>query len=1127
MHQQFEPRSAPAATRREVAPMSAAAAPRALPMSRRRMSTLNSVRLALFAAPALISALLAQSGSAVIGGSVKDAAGAVIPAATVKLTNRDTGASFETLTNEAGLYRIASLLPGSYKLFAEAPGFDPLERSNITLQVSQVLAVDLTLQVGRHSEVIQVEDAAPLAETQTSNVTQLVNRKMVEGLALPNRAASSLVALAPGVVLVDDGRGTAENYPVFSVAGGRVRNQSFTLDGGNVTNAVGLTRPQQLTSLPMDAMQEFRVISNSYAAEHGHSAGGVITMSTRSGTNTLHWSLFEFLRNDAFDGRNFFAAQRTPIKLHQYGGTVGGPIRKDRTHFFASWEQTRQVTSSTVLQTVPDQRQRAGDFSGLVDSQGRAITIYDPATTVGRERQPFAGNQIPASRFDPIAGNALSYWPLPNRAATATGSSNYAASNSSSLNRDIFVAKVDHQFRPSDQLSMRYYVNDSEIANRGAFGIPESDPDAVLQNARIQSALGSHTHTFRPNLINEFRATYLRRRFIDGRYGAGEDLAGKLGLKGVSKAGFPTFVLPGYTGLGGLTNVSRTQTPIEDTQIQNATSYYQGRHAWKIGVEHRRGANNEIRDRSSSGNFAITPLITSKPGAPGTGNSVASFVLGEVSSASVLVSDKIRSRAEYWAWYVQDDWRVTDRLTLNLGLRWETELPRREVDDKQNQFDTAAINPLSGTPGIVTFSGRDGVPHRAFHTDWNNFGPRIGFAYQLPSARTTVIRGGVGIFYGPTVSNTIGDTAATGFSTSASLVAPQADLLSAMRLREGFPEITRPPLDSRFGAVLPGERPNTSVGFFEQHRRAPISYQYNLNIQRELARDLLVEIGYLGNVSHRLTANDLSLNQVLPELMGPGDAQRRRPFPQFSNVYWINPAVGNSSYHGGFLKAEKRFSRGLSFLTHYTFSRFIDDVASSNEYGDPQSYMDAYNRGLDKALSGTDVPHRLVASVLYETPSFPSKPLVRGVLGRWKLGAFTTVQSGAPFTVVMTTNTTNAFSAGPLRPNLARRADLSSSERSLARWFDTSAFAAPASFTFGNSPRSGLRGASQRTVDFTATKEFALSERLRLDLRGEAYNLLNTANFDVPGHAFGAADFGVVASSRPARAIQFGVRMSY
>jgi hypothetical protein len=504
---------------------------------------------------------------------------------------------------------------------------------------------------------------------------------------------------------------------------------------------------------------------------------------------------------------------------------------------------------------------------------------------------------------------------------------------------------------------------------------------------------------------------------------------------------------------------------------------------------------------------------------------LASFLLGEVSAASVLVSDKIRSRAEYWAWHVQDDWRVTDRLTVNLGVRWETELPRREVDDKQNQFDVSAINPVSGTPGIVTFSGRDGTPHRAFRTDWNNIGPRLGFAWRVHE--NTVLRGGGGIFYGPTVSNAIGDVAATGFSTSANLVVPQADLLSALRLRDGFPEIVRLPLDSRFGAVPLGTRPNTSVGFFEPDRPTPVSYQYNLNVQHEPVKDLLIEIGYLANIGHHLTANDLTLNQVRPELMGPGDAQLQRPFPQFSNVYWINPVVGNSTYHGGFVKAEKRFSSGLSFLAHYTFSKFIDDVASSNEYGDPQSYMDAYNRRLDKALSGTDVPHHVVISGLYETPSSRGRKLAWRALAGWKLGVFTTLQSGAPFTVTMTTNTTNAFIAGPLRPDLVRAACLSPNQRTLGRWFDTSAFRAPAPFAFGNSPRSGLRGAPLHTVDFTAMKEFAVTERYHLDLRGEAYSLLNTANFDLPGHVFGAADFGVVTSARPARAIQVGLRVSY
>jgi hypothetical protein len=1083
-------------------------------------------RLLLFAS-ILFGALHAQTGTSVLTGVIRDQTRSAIPNASVHIVNEASGVKVVLQTNDAGLYRAPSLPPGVYRVEAAAAGFEAVLRRNIVLAASQVAVVDIVLSVGKQSEAITVEAALPLTQSQTSEAGQLVNRKMVEGLALPNRAASSLVALSPGVVLIDDGRGTAENYPVFTVAGGRVRNQSFILDGGNVTNAVGLTRPQQLTSLPMDAMQEFRVISNSYSAEYGHSAGGVITMSTPSGTNELHWSLFEFLRNDALDARTFFAARRTPIRLHQYGGAAGGPIRKDRTHYFASWEQTRQVTSATALQTVPDERQRAGDFSGLRDSQGRPIFIFDPATTAGRGRQPFPDNRIPPSRFDPVAQNALRYWPLPNRPATLTGAGNFGAGNRSLLHRDIVVARLDHQVRPSDQLTARYYINESNTENKGAFGIPESDPDANTTSARIQSILGSHTRVFRPELINELRATYLRRRFIDKRYGLGADLAGKIGLRGVSKAAFPAFLLPGYTGLGGAVNISRLQTPIEDTQIQDAISFYPGRHAWKFGVEHRRGANSEIRDRSSSGSFFITPLITSKPGLSGTGSSMASFLLGEVNGANILSSNLIQTRAQYLAGYAQDDWRITDRLTLNLGIRWEVEFPRREIHNRQNSFDPLAINPVSGTPGVVTFSGRGGTPSRAFRTDWNNFGPRIGFAYRPASVDHTVIRGGAGVFYGPTVSNTVGDTAAAGFATSASLVVPQADLISAMRLREGFPAFEQPALTPAFGAVRLGERPNMSVGFYERNRPTPVSYQYNLNIQHEISGELLLEAGYLANIGHHLTANDLSLNQVPPALMGPGDAQLRRPFPQFSDVYWINPAIGNSTYHGVFVKAEKRFSSGVSFLAHYTFSKFIDDAASSNEYGDPGSYMDAYNRRLDKGLSGTDVPHRLVVSALYETPSFRRRRVLRTALGGWKLGFSGTFQSGPPFTVVMTTNTTNAFPAGPLRPDLIRNPRLSSGERSLGRWFDTSAFQAPAPFRFGNAPRSGLRGPSLQTADLTLIKRLAIMERFGLDLRGEAYNLLNRANFDLPGHAFGAADFGLIGSARPGRAMQAGLRVSF
>ena len=1086
----------------------------------------------------LAGPLMAQSGTSTIAGIIRDAADAPVPNARVAVINTETGGRLDTLTNEAGLYRAAALLPGAYRVEVEAPGFDRSIRGPLTLQVSQTIALDITVQVGKHSEAVTVTEAAPIVESQSSSVSQAVDRQMLAGLPLPNRAASSLAALAPGVVMIDSGAGTAENYPVFSVAGGRARNQNFTLDGGNVSNAVGLTRPQQLTSLPVDAMQEFRVIANTYSAEYGHSTGGIVAMSTRAGTNQYHGSLFESLQNDVFNARNFFSARRSPVRLNQYGGSLGGPVRKDKTHFFVTWEQTRQLTSFDTTSTVPTLLNRAGNFSDLRSTAGAAITIYDPATgSTAATRQPFPGNVIPAQRFDPVAAAAMQYFPLPNRVGTATNANNYTGSSRNELGRNIVVGRLDHQFRPADLVTARYYINDANTNNAGTYGIPAADPLADITDVRIQSMLGSYTHIFTPTTTNDFRYTYLRRKFLDTRPSFGDNLASKIGLPGVSDAAFPAFTIPGYgvpagfvagnvaiptTGaaLGNPTAVYRFQTPITDRQFLESFSWYRGKHALKFGAEYRMGANDEIRDRGSAGNFTISPLITDLPGSPSTtGNALASFLLGEVNSASIQVSDKIPSRASYGAVYVQDDWRVSDRLTINLGLRYEVEFPRYVAGNKMNSFDPLAINPVSGTPGVVTFAGVNGTPERAFRTDWNNIGPRLGFAYRLPGKRETAVRGGIGVFYGPTVSNTIGDVASLGFSTSASYTVAQAETQSSLELRNGFPSAVRQPLTPAFGAVMLGQKANTAVSFFNPNQVAPISYQYNFGVQREIARDLLVEIGYIGNVSHHLTANDLSLDQVPPQLMTSGNAQLARPFPQFSNVTWINPSIGNSTYHGGFVRVEKRMSGGLSFLAHYTFSKFLDDVEAANEYGSTGSYMDAYNRRLDKGSSGSDVPQRVVAEALYEVR--------KGRLRGWKLGVLETAESGPAFTVITTANTTNAFPAGSLRPNLLHDAALPSDQRTVSRWFDTSAFVNPAALTFGNSPRSGLRGAAVVTTDATIEKSFRIAERVKVDVRGEFYNLLNHAIFNVPGFTLGAGDFGVVSSARAPRTAQVAGRVSF
>jgi hypothetical protein len=906
------------------------------------------------------------------------------------------------------------------------------------------------------------------------------------------------------------------------VAGGRARNQDYTLDGGNVTNAVGVTRPQQQTSLPLDAMQEFRVISNNYSAEYGHSTGGIIALSTRSGTNELHGSIFEFARNNALDARNFFAAAAPPLNLDQFGGSVGGPIARNKTHFFVSWEETREVFGSANVFTVPTLSQRAGDFS-----KTKSI-LYDPTTLENGVKQAYPGNVIPQSQLDPVALAVLPYIPLPNRTATGTNASNFGANSHSTLRRDIVVGKLDHNLTSRDQLTARYYINDNRQEDDGSYGIRVSDPNAGTTDGRIQSFMGSEVHTLSSSLLNSFSVSYDRRSFIQRRFGPGQNLAETLGLANVSGAAFPTFNIGGYVLLGapGTTNaaVARVQTPITDTQVLDSVSKYQGKHAWKTGIEFRAGYNNEYDDLTSPGSTTFTRQITGQPGVANTGNGFASFLIGQANAASLLKLDAIPSHASYWAAYVQDDYRLTSKLTLNLGLRWEVEQPRYVDQNRMNSFNPAAINPVSGTPGVVTFAGVNGVPRTAFDANYSNFGPRFGFAYNV--AKRLVIRGGAGIFYGPMVSNSVGPAAPLGFSDNLSLVAANADTSSALVLKNGFPVYTRPSIDNPgFGAVALGKKPNTAVTYFDRNRLTPTSYQVNLDVQNEITTNVILEVGYIGNVSHHLTANDLTVNQVAPGLLGPGNLQSLRPFPQFSNVSIINPAIGNSNYQAGFVKVERRFGRGISLLAHYTFSKFLDDVASANEFGDPGSYTDLYNRRLDKGRSGSDIPQRAVITFLYAAPSFTSKRFANTLLGGWQIGVLSVLQSGQTFTVFDSVNNTNAFPAGTVRPSLI--GDPTTGSQSLGHWFNTAAFQTALPYTFGNAPRSVLRGPAWKNVDLTLSKNFKITERWSTELRGEFFNVLNHANFDIPGHTLGNPDFGVISAAEPARTVQVALRVVF
>jgi len=745
-------------------------------------------------------------------------------------------------------------------------------------------------------------------------------------------------------------------------------------------------------------------------------------------------------------------------------------------------------------------------------------------------KQPFAGNIIPASLIDPVARAAGAYWPVPNRDGGANSANNFLANSHLELSRNIVVGKLDHSFNDNDRVSARYYINDAFTGNAGSYGIPVSDPLATNTDVRIQSFLATHLHTFSPTLLNNFQVSFMQRKFLQTRPGSGENDAAKIGLTGVSPAAFPTLNVTGYALLGsqGIANssIARIQSPIRDTQIQDAVSKFSGKHAFKAGVEYRFGSNNESNDLSSSGNLIFNRLYTDQPGQSGsTGDGFASFLLGAANSASFNKTDVITSHAAYWAAYFQDDYRLTDRLTINAGLRWELETPRWVEGNKLNAFDPNAINPVSGTPGVVTFAGRNGVPRNSFDANYHNFGPRLGLAYSTKSG--LVIRAGAGIFFGPNVSNSITTSATLGFSDNVSYVTSQAETSYALLLANGYAAYTRPSIDTAgFGAVPLGQRVTTAVQFFDRHRPTPRSYQYNVDLQKEVAKNLLLEAGYIGNVSHHLTANDLTIDQLPASEFGPGNTQLLRPFAQFSNVTSLNPAIGNSTYHAAFVKAERRFRGGLSFLAHYTFSKFIDDVASGDEYGDPGSYMDQYNRRLDKAISGSDIPHHLLVTTLYEMRAFKRSRALNLLAGGWQLAVNTNVQSGQPFTVFDAANSTNGFPAGTLRPDLTGDPRLGTG-RTLQRYFNTLAFAHPANFLFGNSPRSVLRGGGIDNVDFSAAKLFPVRDRFKAEFRGEFFNVLNIANFDIPGHTLGNADFGIINSAKPARTVELVLRVIF
>jgi hypothetical protein len=1062
---------------------------------------------------------LASGQTSQVAGRIIDQTGGVVFGAHITVTSTGQGVRREVESNQDGLYVVPLLQPGQYTVEVARTGFKPVSRSGVAVETGAATTVDVELEVGTASEAVTVEEGAgPLVQQASSAVAAVIRSSAIASLPLIDRRSSQLARLGGFVVQ----NGTSSN---FAIAGGRGGNAMWLLDGGNAQNLPNIGTPTLVFDPPVESMQEFSVSVSNYAAELGRTGGGVIQMTTKSGTNNIHGAAYEYFRNDKLNARTFFAPVRPPLRYNLFGAAVGGPIKKDRTFFFFNFEGLRRTDATSRVLNLPTPAEVTGDFSAS------AGIVKDPVTGT-----PFPGNRIPASRLDPIGAQIASFYPAPNVAGQGSGNANFSANQTVVTYNNTYVSRFDHTFSERDRGFIRLLGQRSITDNKAVFPVAAADLNASKASAGYLNGALSWFHNFTPTLINEFRYSYDRRASITRSSSAGSGLNGRIGLGGVNPNFFTTATVAGYTQLGASGDQERIQVPTQASIFIEHLTLVRGKHQYKAGFEFRYSRNDDVYNGRAGGQFDFTNSAT--------GNSLAALLLGWTNQGQINAVYPLGTRSDNVGLFFQDDWRVTPRLTLDLGLRWDIDQPRWAQDNQQNQFDRYKINPVSGTPGVITFSGRDGVSKYAHNFDWNNIGPRFGFAWRGPGS--IVVRGGSGLIYVGLYDMAAPILATLGFSQQGQFVSPDGGITPAFLLRNGLPPVARPTesdLTAAFGAVPLGARPTTSVQFFETgERRTGYLIQNNLNIQKELRGGYLVEIGYLNTIGHKLPATPQSgrgINQVPAALLGPGNAQALRPFPQFTDVRVLAAPIGNSVYHGLNIKVEKRMAAGLSLQGNYTFSRFIDDVSSRSEvgaYGDVAGFVNYYDRRNDRGLSGNNIGHRFIVNTIYELPFGPGKRFLRRasaaryLLGGWQIAYIGEFRSGAPYGVIEAVNRTNSFSDGQ-RPNVVGNPVLSSDRSTaakLAQWFNTAAFAQPALYTFGNAGRTAGYGPGAISMDTSLIKDFPVQfiEGHKLELRADALNFINRANFGNPAVARGNASFGRITTLAPgnqARIIQIGL----
>ena len=1021
--------------------------------------------------------------SGTILGTMKDPTGAVIVGAEVTAENLETGFRRSATTNDSGNYTILQLPVGSYRVSAKFTGFKTAVVENIVLQVNQKARVDLILELGDVTESVEVTAAPPLMDTDTAEVGEVIGTKQVEELPLNGRNFLQLALLVPGTV---DARGSRQQRRTgagLSANGLRPAQNTYSVDGIDGTDYVNnfyTVRPN------VDAIQEFKVLMNLYDAEFGRTAGAQINVVTKSGTNRVRGSLFNFWRNDSLDARNFFNTTETkdPLVRNQFGGTLGFPIKKDKTFGFVDYQNLLERRGVFRQGRTPTQANRGGDLSDL------GKTIKDPLDG----GNPFPDATIPSSRLDPTAQRVLQEVPLPN-APDAPGSLNYQALSANEFDIEQWSTRVDHVFSDRDSIFGRFYWANFDDVRPGMFPGPAvgngSATVGIEQGDKVRNVGLSHTHTFNPTTLNELRLGYNWKRFFRLTLERDQNWAEILGIQGPSQNPrdfrMPFFNITGWTNYGA-GRFGFTDRIAENFQITNTLSLVRGNHVIKVGFDGRRTRQDIFSPSAVHGQFRATGRFT--------GDGISDFLMNFPERGDLTnTDDAVRSRANWISFYAQDDWQIRPTFTLNLGLRYDYFGPLTEIRRRMAVFDVDR--------GELIPVGTEGISESGYTSDLNNFGPRFGFAYRPMG--WYVLRGGYGIFYS---SETLGAQDRLGRN-------PPWVVNSRADSSRTTPTLRYSDALSGAGAAL-----FPSANSFDQDawRDAYIQH-FTLMNQFRVQRDLVLELGYVATRAVALPAR-LNLNQPLP---GAGSLQPRRPFPdEFSNIL-SEHAIGSSTYHSLQVKLEKRLSAGLSFLTAYTWGKSITDVEEENA-----QYENVYSRRRDRGVYRFDVRHRLSWSFSYELPLGRGKRFGSDwgrapdlLLGGWQVVGILNLQSGLPFDVRLSRDPANTGTSR--RPD--RIADGRLDNPTLEKWFDPAAFAVQEQFTFGSAGRNIMVGPGLNNLDFSVFKNFVITEGHRIQFRGEFFNLTNTPHFNNPANNISVrSQVGVISSAFGQREIQLALK---